>query len=213
MVELARYLYEGQETDACETLKRAFLTVQPRIVYISHVSRYTGFVVPPGLLRFFHEENPRCTIILDGSQGLGNVVVTAELLREVDFYIASGHKWLGGHPALGIVWVRDPDFWPIADRAQSTSFDSTQGGTANHIALLSTEKALEDLPANKLINVQVSNRRLASRFLKQVEASSRLKRGGLKPVGGTPKSGLVSLSVPSNLVEAVKSAVRLLAGC
>lgn len=185
----------GQVAEAA--LRKAFLISRPRVVYLSHVSRSTGHVISTNLLRFMKEVNPRCLIILDGSQAVGNISVESDILAYVDFYLTSGHKWLGGVPALGIVWSRDRT-WRIDDPAQSLALSSGSGGTANLAAMQSLQMALTDLvglyPEVRLAQIARRNREIATVFLRELRR--RLGRDHIKPIGGAPQSGLLALTVP-----------------
>jgi selenocysteine lyase/cysteine desulfurase len=99
--------------------------------------RTTGQVLSSETLRYFREANPRVIIVLDGSQAVGNIVVDHDVLQHVDFYIGSGHKWLGGMPSSGFVWRRDATRWEVADPAQSLSYPGYLGGTGNAPAWIS----------------------------------------------------------------------------
>lgn len=158
-----------------ESLTRAFNFVKPQVVYLSHVMRTTGQEVALSTLRYFREANPRVIIILDGSQALGNIVVSPDILNAVDFYIASGHKWLGGMTTCGIAWTRDPDYWNLEDPAQAVSYSGHQGGTGNHWSLYSLLQSLDDMfqhrPAARQAEIATHNRSLTRQFHELITSS------------------------------------------
>jgi selenocysteine lyase/cysteine desulfurase len=151
-----------------DTLVHAFNVVKPRVVFLSHVMRTTGQAISLETLRYFREASPRVVIVLDGSQAVGNVVVDAQLLACVDFYIASGHKWLGGMTTSGFAWRRDSDRWDVTDRAQSLSHARYLGGSGDVAAWSSLVASIEDLvearPATRLGEIARHNRLLATAF-------------------------------------------------
>lgn len=77
---------------------------QPVCIMVSHVNYITGGVIDIVSLSKHLKQN--CTndhiLIVDGAQAVANVEVTPSILNSCDFYAASGHKWLLGHPTLGI---------------------------------------------------------------------------------------------------------------
>jgi len=182
-------------------LMRAYNYVRPRVVYLSHVMRTTGQLISTDVLQYMREANPRVVIILDGCQALGNVLVPEELLKLVDFYVTSGHKWLGGMTTSGFVWIREPGKWKLADPAQSTTYAEHQGGTGNAAALLSLNlsiaEMLNDSPvASRISEIARHNQNLASSFCRSL---GRLSGQPVRVITPTRErhvpSGLVTVAV------------------
>lgn len=81
------------------------LSVQPRVLMVSHVTCTTGLVLP---VREIGEICRRRGIILvlDGAQVPGQIAVDLHGIG-CDFWVASGHKWLLGPKETGLLYVRD----------------------------------------------------------------------------------------------------------
>lgn len=216
MARISRSLIGADKSDQvlAEALIRSHNFVKPRVVFVSHVIRTTGQVLSPATLRNLRELNPRVIIVIDGSQAAGNVVVSKEMLEESDFYIASGHKWLGGSTTSGFAWVRDPDRWTVADPAQAYAYPNQLGGTGNSTAWASLIGSIEDM-------VQESPRTRLEKIAAHNRALSKVFYGALAPVSskiefitplddGEAPSGLLTLgvgpAVGDRLVTALKAA-------
>lgn len=145
--KVAPLLWRGEAARIADRLCEAVLLARPDVVYLSHVARSSGFCLPDRVIEFITQINPRAIIIVDGAQALGNVVVPPTMLRRVAFYVACGQKWLGGRPALGLVYAK-PE-WGVPDPAQSYSKRSGSGGTGSVDALGSLGAALNDFLAVK----------------------------------------------------------------
>ena len=187
--------------------------VKPRVVLVSHVIRTTGQVLSKRTLRYFREANPCVLVIVDGSQAAGNVLVDADLLELCDFYISSGHKWLGGMATSGFVWQRDAGRWQVADPAQSVAFRGQRqpGGSGNAAAWISLAESVADMvdgrPLPRLARIAYTNRRLARLFrerLTPVEGKLQF----LTPFRrGMPPSGLVSVTVAKPGADTLRRAL------
>jgi len=188
-------------------LVRAFNYVKPSVVFVSHVVRTTGQVLSSETVRYFREANPRVIIVLDGSQAVGNIVVEHDLLRYVDFYIGSGHKWLGGMPSTGFVWRREAARWEVADPAQSLAYPGFLGGTGNAAAWKSLVRSvgdmIQDRPGSRLREIQRHNQRLGKAFCDSLVDGVGL-RVTTPLLDGEPPSGLVTVAMPVALGKAVQ---------
>lgn len=86
--------------DPLEILER-HLQPQTQMLVLSHVLWHTGQVLPlPAIARFCQEHNLR--LLVDGAQSLGVLPLD---LTGVDFYAATGHKWLCGPAGLGVLYI------------------------------------------------------------------------------------------------------------
>jgi selenocysteine lyase/cysteine desulfurase len=179
---------------------RAFNVVKPRVVLVSHVGRTAGELLSAATLTYFREANPRVVIIVDGSQAAGNVVVDGEFLKLCDFYISSGHKWLGGMPTSGFVWHEEPARWQIEDYAQSMARGQQQaGGSGNGAAWLSLAASISEMighePLANLEEHAEKARRLATVFAKRLADVPAARRLTPWTDDGVP-SGIVTLTFP-----------------
>jgi selenocysteine lyase/cysteine desulfurase len=197
-----------------DALIRSFNFVKPRVVLVSHVMRATGQVLSQETLRCFREANPCVVIIVDGSQATGNVLVDERLLHQCDFYISSGHKWLGGMTTSGFVWHREPERWHVADPAQSVSYRGQRqlGGSGNAAAWISLADSIVDMvgkaPMTRLSEIAAHNRALGALFRQRLSDLSEAL-GCVTPFpGGEPPSGLVTVSVAKPAGETLEAALR-----
>lgn len=194
-------------------LVRAYNVVKPRVVLVSHVVRTTGQMLSPRTLRYFREANPRVVIIVDGSQAAGNVVVDTSVLDQCDFYISSGHKWLGGLPTSGFVWHPEPERWQVDDYAQSVAWRGQiqAGGSGNAAAWVSLTASLikmaGDRPRANLTARARGNRRLATTFRKRLADQPGVRC--LTPLtrGHTP-NGIVTMTLPRDADETLDGALE-----
>lgn len=195
-----------------DALIRAHNFVKPRVVFVSHVMRATGQVLSPKTLRTLRESNPRVIIVVDGSQAIGNIVAERELLEEADFYIASGHKWLGGMTTSGFVWRRDPSRWVLADPAQSFDYPGQLGGSGNAAAWSSLVMSLDDMlrerPKRRLEGITRHNRRLGRVFREALEPARSFVDMVTPFHRGMPPSGLVTIGVRPAKAARIVSALE-----
>jgi selenocysteine lyase/cysteine desulfurase len=200
MAQIAELLMDAEgDIDALlhEALVSAYNVVKPRVVLISHVMRTTGQVISVDTLRYFKEANPSVITVLDGSQAIGNVVVTPDFLECIDFYIASGHKWLGGMTTTGFVW-RNDGRWAVDDPTQSLAYRGQLGGTGNSAAWASLVTTIDDLThtraKTRLSEIGQHNQDLGGIFLDELNGCE-----DIQPVtprsDGRPPSGLVTIAV------------------
>jgi L-cysteine/cystine lyase len=84
---------------------RARLTPRTRAVVMSHVSYQTGWELPVADVAQLLQSYPQCRLVVDGAQGLGNIVVRPEELG-ADYYIFCGHKWMMAPAGWGGLWIR-----------------------------------------------------------------------------------------------------------
>jgi L-cysteine/cystine lyase len=88
-------------------LVAAQISRRTKLIAISHVSWMTGNSLLPAVLR----ERTDVPMLVDGAQSAGACPTGA---RELDFYTASGQKWLCGPDSTGALYVRDPDRLRVA---------------------------------------------------------------------------------------------------
>jgi L-cysteine/cystine lyase len=84
---------------------RTLLTARTRLVVMSHVSHLTGWELPVADVVDLTQVYPRCRVLVDGAQALGNIVVQPHRLG-CDFYVFCGHKWMMAPAGWGGLWVR-----------------------------------------------------------------------------------------------------------
>lgn len=84
---------------------RDLLTPRTRAVVMSHVSYQTGWELPVADIAELLQARPRCRLVVDGAQGLGNVVVNPERLG-ANYYVFCGHKWMMAPAGWAGLWVR-----------------------------------------------------------------------------------------------------------
>jgi selenocysteine lyase/cysteine desulfurase len=216
MARVARRLSEDIERaddHLHDALTRAFNVLKPRVVLVSHVARTTGQMLSPRTLRYFREANPRAVLIVDGSQAAGNVVVDADILDQCDFYISSGHKWLGGIPTSGFVWHAEEDRWEVDDQAQSVAFRGQQqaGGSGNAAAWASLSASLTEMagdrPRTNLIARAKEIRHLAAVFRERLAEVPGVRF--LTPtVRGRSLNGIITLTLPRDADRTLEEALR-----
>lgn len=177
VVEVADLIWQRKAHLVEAVLRKAVLLTRPTVVYISHISRASGYQLRSSFLTFLRRTLPRIVIIVDGAQAVGNCTVSQDFLELSDFYVTSGHKWLCGLPTLGIVHAHDS--WKIDDPAQGYSLASGSRGTGSLGSLLSLARSVEDLnggstgeaPASRGQAIAEHNVALAKEFVKLLKAA------------------------------------------
>lgn len=213
VVQVADLVWGGKCHLVEPVLKKAILLACPTVFYGSHVARASGFVLSTKLLRFAREVNPNIVTIIDGAQAVGNIVIEPEMLQLADFYVTSGHKWLGGKQTLGIVHAHD--CWKLDDPAQGYSAASGSRGTGSLASLASLARAVEDIngatsggdAVTRVQRVAKHNASLARYF------SQQLRRNGFRTVGGGQRvsrswkwSGIVVLlDLPGSISQKLRT--------
>jgi selenocysteine lyase/cysteine desulfurase len=188
-----------------DALTRAYNVVKPRVVLVSHIVRTTGQMLSPQTLRYFREANPRVVIIVDGSQAAGNVVVNADVLQLCDFYISSGHKWLGGMATSGFVWHERPARWQVDDYAQSVARGGQQGGGSGNAAAWQSltvmiEEMVGERPRDNLNARATESRRLAGVFCRELSGLPGVRI--LTPLTDeVPGNGIVTITLPRTVED------------
>jgi selenocysteine lyase/cysteine desulfurase len=194
-----------------DALTRAYNVVKPRVVLVSHVVRTTGQMLLSHTLGYFREANPHVVVIVDGSQAAGNVVVDRDILSLCDFYISSGHKWLGGTPTSGFVWHDKPGRWRIDDYAQSVARGQQQaGGSGNPAAWLSLTASIVEMlggqASESLATIANNNQRLATFFCEQIADLPSVRFLTPRASAGTP-NGIVVLTFQQPIDETIEEAL------
>jgi len=72
-----------------------------RMMVLSHILWHTGQVLPLAAIGAFCAER-QIRLLVDGAQSLGVLPLD---LTSVDFYAATGHKWLCGPAGLGVLYI------------------------------------------------------------------------------------------------------------
>lgn len=90
---------------------RKLITEKTKMIFISHVSRQDGRILPVERIVKLAEENStesrKIYTMVDGAQAVGNLHPRNLQLERmgVDFYAACSHKFLCGEPGLGILYI------------------------------------------------------------------------------------------------------------
>jgi len=198
IAQVAELINKGRGQEVSEQLKQLFLLTQADVIYISHIARAFGFHLEKSFLEFVRQVNPQTVLIVDGAQAVGNIVVRSPFLNLVDFYVASGHKWLCGKQTLGLIWC--PPEWKLADPAQSYSRRTGSGGTGVVAALRSLAKALQDFndfpgteqDGQRMMEIEEHNARLGSLFLNGLREHG-IPVGLMRPQNAAGANGIVSI--------------------
>lgn len=201
IAEVARLAWEGRSSAVTEVLREAINRFEPRVFCVSHVARAFGYQFEATTLRMARELLSDAVLVIDGAQAVGNIVVNAETLREVDFYIGCTHKWLCGPPTLGFA-VASPK-WQIGDPAQSYSGSAESAGAGNLDTLRATCAALhefedhpDELSHSRMREIATRNCALSTLFCSLLSRASC----ALRPVGwpgadaSWPLNGIVGLA-------------------
>ncbi|MFC1502464.1 aminotransferase class V-fold PLP-dependent enzyme, partial [bacterium] len=97
--------FEPNRKDGLDNVSRiqALMTRRTRLLFISHITCTTGQLFPVSEISRLAKEKA-VWIALDGAQCTGNIPVDVKKYG-VDFYAASGHKWMLGPKRTGVLYV------------------------------------------------------------------------------------------------------------
>ena len=85
-------------------LLKACIDKKPDIVVLSHVFPDSGVILDlKELIDGVRKEGLHTLFVVDGSQAMGNVVVSDDILLRTAYYAFNAHNWLLGTPSLGIL--------------------------------------------------------------------------------------------------------------
>jgi len=149
VVDVGQSIGQGDENETLARLNDAVLVTRPSVLFISHVVRSSGFVIPNTFFTFVREVHPPCVVVVDGAQAVGNIRVDSELIADglIDFYVTSGQKWLCSRPTLALVWCHP--HWRVQDPSQSYSKITGSGGTGDVRTLRSLAIAIQDFNGSR----------------------------------------------------------------
>jgi selenocysteine lyase/cysteine desulfurase len=103
-------------SEIVSTLLKVCLEKKPDIAVLSHVFPDTGIVLDvKELIDRARKENLRTLFAIDGSQAVGNIVVSHDAFFRSAYYAFHGHGWLLGSPSVGIL-VRNDWLLRVAGR-------------------------------------------------------------------------------------------------
>ncbi len=191
-----------------DALVTAYNLVKPGVVFLSHVSRVTGQQLSSELVHYFRERNADVIIVVDGSQAVGNTVISEDLLECVDFYVGSGHKWLGGMPTSGFAWRRDALRWTVDDPSQSLTGVNEIASAGNGIAWASLIASSTELLERGASVVAEHNVRLGCVFIEALASVRDIVRV-ITPCGVSgPPTGLVAVAIDHASRESVAAGLR-----
>jgi L-cysteine/cystine lyase len=88
-------------TDNSVTILEQFIQPTTRMLVLSHILWHTGEVLPLAEIGAFCAAR-NIKLLVDGAQSLGILPLD---LTGVDFYAATGHKWLCGPAGLGVLYI------------------------------------------------------------------------------------------------------------
>jgi isopenicillin-N epimerase len=94
--------------DSADALVESFrrsISPRTRALCLSHVNWTTGLRMPVREICALARSRGILTVV-DGAHGLGMLDLDLPALG-CDFYACSGHKWLNGPPASGLLYIRD----------------------------------------------------------------------------------------------------------
>lgn len=174
MAQLADLVWSQEFSKVTTRIQEAILISRPSVIYISHIARVTGFHLAESIVDFIREYFPRTVIIIDGAQSCGNIYVEPHFVSKIDFYVASGHKWLCGKQTLGLVYSHE--HWGTKDPAQSYSMTRGSTGTGSREVVQSLQQTLTDFNGEltgetareRMTDIQQHNAELSKYFCGEI---------------------------------------------
>jgi selenocysteine lyase/cysteine desulfurase len=221
--------------DEIVALFAAAMRPTTRVICISHVLTTSGTVLPLQRLAELAHAND-ALLLVDGAQAPGSLAVTLDDTG-ADVYTVSAHKWMLAPPGSGLVYIRraaqehvqaaffDADTPPPVDApayggdpSRYLSYTHSSGTTPTHtIAGLGAAVGYLDSLGGKAA-VQANNIALRDRVYTGLAELSRGEGGGggglllrllSPPPGSDLCSSIVSFSIPTELMSAVRQLLAL----
>lgn len=194
VAKIDNLIWSGNSEKVVEYLRKAILLTKPKVFFISHVLRASGFTIPLlDLINFIKKIDPNIVIVIDGAQAVGNIKVDNSILNKVDFYVTSAHKWLCGATTLGLAYAKFG--WDIMDPAQGYSLKLCSGGTGILEVLYSVIDSLQDF--RKMEEIEKYNRYLSNLFIDELENVNKINF--YKFPNETDRNGIVTFKMNSEL--------------
>ncbi|MCP5108228.1 MAG: aminotransferase class V-fold PLP-dependent enzyme [bacterium] len=155
------------------------VTKRTRLIFTSHITCTTGQIFPVTEIGRLAKARG-VWYALDGAQAAGHLPLNL-LETGVDFYAASGHKWLLGPRRTGILYVREPMLETLKPSIVGAYSDKSNDiekmslelhptaqryeyGTQNDALFYGLETALEFITAIGVKNIRDHNRHLSEMF-------------------------------------------------
>ncbi len=104
-VPLQNLLWNNASTkDIVSTLLNVLIEKKPHIAVLSHVFPDTGIMLDlKELIDAASKQDLRTLFVIDGSQAVGNIMVSDNAFARSAYYAFDGHAWLLGTPSSGIL--------------------------------------------------------------------------------------------------------------
>jgi len=163
---------------------RKLITPRTRLIFISHITTTTGQVFPLAEIGKLAQEM-KILFAVDGAQALGAMPMDVKALG-IDFYTASGHKWILGPKRTGLLYVtrekRDlvhpmtiGAYSEMENDLKKGSFKFRESGqryeygTQNEALFFGLERGAQFIQAIGADKVYAHNRFLAEKFYHGIE--------------------------------------------
>lgn len=163
---------------------RNLITPRTRLIFVSHITTTTGQVMPVAEIGKLAQEK-KILFAIDGAQAVGAMPMDMKAWG-VDFYVASGHKWLLGPKRTGLLYISKEKrdlVHPMTIGAYSEmendlkkgdfkfreSGQRYEYGTQNEALFFGLERGAQFIQAIGLDKVHAHDRDLAEKFYHAVE--------------------------------------------
>ena len=163
---------------------RNLITPRTRLIFLSHITTTTGQVLPVADIGKLAQEM-KILFAVDGAQAVGAMPMDMKAMG-IDFYVASGHKWLLGPKRTGLLYISKEKrelVHPMTIGAYSEmendlkkgdfkfreSGQRYEYGTQNEALFFGLERGAQFIQAIGLDKVYEHDRDLAEKFYHAVE--------------------------------------------
>jgi len=163
---------------------RNLITPRTRLIFLSHITTTTGQVLPVADIGKLAQEM-KILFAVDGAQAVGAMPMDVKTMG-IDFYVASGHKWLLGPKRTGLLYISKEKrdlVHPMTIGAYSEmendlkkgdfkfreSGQRYEYGTQNEALFFGLERGAQFIQAIGLDKVYAHNRGLAEKFYHAIE--------------------------------------------
>ena len=187
---------------------KTLINKQTRLIFISHITCTTGLQMPVKEIAGLAKTNG-IWFALDGAQALGHISMDLKDMG-VDFYAASGHKWLLGPNRTGILYVREELTDLLAPTCVGAYSDGKfdfekkelqlhpsaqryEYGTQNESLFMGLETAIDFINQMGMQTIRQHGSALAQRFRRGLE---KLKLTIISPMEPAAQSSVVTFKIP-----------------
>jgi selenocysteine lyase/cysteine desulfurase len=184
-------------TDATLARFREAVTPKTRVFSFSHILYSTGLRMPVAQLSALAREHG-CVSVVDGAQAPGGMAVDVESLG-CDIYATSGHKWLLGPKATGLLVVREKarDRVRLVAEENGRKAQSESTGLTNVAGVLGLGAAIDYVTGIGIGKIEAHNLELRNHLYALLGQVRQIRM--VSPPPGPLATPLITVQLPDSI--------------